>query len=767
MLKLFILLVFAFKIVGLYGNANSPSPLQIWYNEPAEEWVEALPLGNGRQGAMVFGRVDRERIQLNEETVWTKKDEHTDKPNGYKHIDQIRSLLFDEQYEEADSMVRQYLLSDRMPQGTNTYQTLGDLELDFPGLDDYSAYKRQLDLNNAVARISFRADGVNYTREYFSSHPADASIIRLSADQPGQISFSASLSRPGEGENIRLEDDEIIMRQKVDDKDGVRYETRVKIIPSGGSLSSEGETISVKNADSVMLVHVAATDYRGEDPTALCQQYLEKSAGKDYATLKQEHIADYQELFGRVSLDLGTSDAIFFPTDQRLEALRNGASDPALYSLYFQFGRYLLISSSRPGCMPANLQGLWAQSLTPPWNADYHININLQMNYWPAGPTNLFECHRPFLEFIGKLRDNGRETARDLYGADGFVAHHTTDAWHFTTPQGLPQWGMWPMGAAWSATHLWEDFLFTRDTANLRNSGFDVMKEAALFLSDFLVEDPETGLLVSGPSMSPENTFFTPDGNRASVVMGPSMDHQIIHHLFTAVIEAAEVLDEENRFIRKLEEQLDKLTPPEIGSDGRIMEWSEELKEAEPGHRHMSHLYGLYPGSQFTWQETPELMEASRKVIEERLKHGGGHTGWSRAWMVNFFARLKDGQAALNNMRALLTKSTHPNLFDKHPPFQIDGNFGGTAGIAEMLLQSHQPYIELLPALPDKWDSGSVEGLRARGEITVDISWDSGHLSRATITSETDQKVDVRCDGERVALKLKAENPQIIGPSDF
>ncbi|WP_016778395.1 glycoside hydrolase family 95 protein [Anaerophaga thermohalophila] len=749
-------------------HAEEPlSKLTLWYNEPAEQWEEALPIGNGRLGAMIFGSVAQEKLQLNEESIWTKKDEYADKPDGYKHIKKIRRLLFDEQYKEAEKLVRKHLLSQRMPGGTNTYQTLGELTLSFEGHQDFSNYHRELDIEKAVAKVSYHSDGVKYTREYFSSHPANATIIKLSADKPGKISFTAHLNRPGEGEKIRAKDNMLVMHQKVDNQEGVTYETRVRISASGGTTQIDGNTIKIEDADEVILTQVAATNYHGESPINMCRKTLSDLEEKDYKALKTEHISDYQSLFNRVSLDIGSSDACYFPTDERLKALRNGSEDPALFSLYFQFGRYLLISSSRAGTMPANLQGIWAKSLTPPWNADYHLNINSQMNYWPAEVTNLSECHLPYLYFIGELRENGRKTAKKLYGAEGFTAHHGTDAWHYTTAQGHPQWAMWPMGAAWAATHIWKHFEFTRDTAFLDNYGYDVMQEAALFLSDFLVEDPETGMLVSGPSISPENTFITPEGNKAFVVMGPSMDHQIIHHLFGCVIDAAEVLNINSRFIHKIKRQLNQLTPPEIGDDGRILEWATELKEAEPGHRHMSHLYGLFPSDQFSWQETPELMKAAARVIEERLRYGGGHTGWSRAWMVNFYARLKDSNNAYQNMRALLTKSTHPNLFDNHPPFQIDGNFGGTSGMTEMLLQSHQDYIELLPSLPEEWDTGSVTGLKARGGHTVDIFWENGILTKAVITSPVDTKIQMVYNNKSTHINLKKGKPGTIISGDF
>jgi alpha-L-fucosidase 2 len=432
-------------------------------------------------------------------------------------------------------------------------------------------------------------------------------------------------------------------------------------------------------------------------------------------------------------MDLGSSSYRHLPTDERLAMVSAGIDDPGLAALYFNYGRYLLLSSSRlPGNLPANLQGIWNEHLEPPWNSDYHININLQMNYWPAEITNLSECHRHYLNFLGELRENGRETARKTYNSRGFVAHHTTDAWHQTQLFGSPSWGMWPMGAAWSATHIWEHYLFTGNYAYLSDTGYDVMREAALFLSDFLVEHPRTGKLVTGPSISPENRFITPAGDTAAINMGPAMDLQIVWHLFTSVIEASKVLNRDEEFRSLLQEQLGQLAPVEIGSDGRILEWSEEgLEELEPGHRHMSHLYGLYPSPQYNWADSPEYMEASEKVLEHRLKHGGGHTGWSRAWMINFYARLKDAEQAYYHVQKLFEKSTHPNLFDNHPPL-------------EMLIQSHAGYVELLPALPEEWNTGRVRGLMARGGFQVDMEWQDGKVTELRILSKLGKSLRLR-----------------------
>lgn len=731
------------------------SNLKIWLTRPATEWENALPVGNGRLGAMIFGGIEKERIQLNEESVWAGRRLDYHNPQSIEGLKEVRKLIFEGKFAEAETAAQQKIMGNKRNDENHSYQTLGDLILDFGQYRGKGDYRRELDIETAIARVTYEANWTRHTREIFSSAPDQVLVIRLSAERDNDLSFTLKLSRPGNMAKIESKGNDITLSEHTGNGIGVKLFSRLRIMPEGGSMSSGGDSIRIEKANSVVILLTAATDYHGGDPGQISLTQMEAASAKSYEELKRSHIADYQNYFKRVDFNLGSTDAVYFPTDARIDAMKNGYIDPQLIELYYQFGRYLLISSSRPGCLPANLQGIWADGLAPPWSADYHININIQMNYWPAEVTNLSELHMPFLHFINDLRDDGRKSAREVYGCKGIVAHYTTDLWHFTEPTGRIGYGMWPMGINWSCRHLWEHYLYTEDEAWLDTFAYPIMKEASEFSIDWLVKDPKSGKLVSGPSISPENKFLTEDGKKVSMNMGPTMDQMIIRDLFSYTIETSKIIDRDASFRKKLEKSLINLSPAKIGSDGRLMEWTEEFEEAEPGHRHISHLYGLHPGSQITKQKNPEFLEAARKTIDYRLSHGGGHTGWSRAWIINFFARLQDGESAYENILALLRKSTLHNLFDTHPPFQIDGNFGATAGITEMLLQSHADEIHLLPALPSAWKEGYIHGICARGGFDVDMNWENGELKKAIILSKLGNDCRIRYKDKVISIKTE------------
>ena len=762
---------------GTSATSSAPAPpaparperdaLRLWYRAPAATWNDALPIGNGRLGAMVFGGIVEERLQLNEDTVWAGEKRDRVNPGAAEALPEVRRLIAAGHPADAETLADKTMIATtrRLP----PYQTLGDLRIrmaDAEAGDPVTEYRRELDLTSAISRVEYRSDAVRYTREAFASAPDQVIALRLSADQPGHVSFSVTLTRESDATTRAGGPAEIVMEGRAiarspkysdEAKTGVSFTGVAQVVPEGGRVRVDGAAIVVDGANAATVFVAAATSVRERAQLAACRRAIHLASGGLFSQVRERHVADYRRLFDRVALTLGAAPPDL-ATDERLVRVRAGYADPSLEALYFQFGRYLLISSSRPGTMPANLQGLWNESLAPSWESKYTININTEMNYWPAEVTNLSELHLPLFDLLDRARDDGRRVARAMYGAGGFVLHHNTDLWGHAVPVDGARWGIWPMGGAWLSLHLWDHFDFTRDRAFLSSRAYPIMKEAAEFLLDYLTPDA-AGHLVTGPSISPENQYVLPDGTKGTLCMGPYMDTEIAYALFTRVMAAADLLGTDAPFRQRVAAARDRLPALAIGRFGQLQEWLVDYEEAEPGHRHMSHLFALHPGNQITLRGTPELAHAARVSLERRLAAGSGHTGWSRAWIINFWARLEEGGLAHDNLVALLAKSTLPSLLDTHPPFQIDGNFGATAAIAEMLLQSHAGEIALLPALPPAWRDGSVTGLVARGAVEVDISWSGGRGTRVTLRPRLSGDQTIRAPhGQRIVSLMDGQH---------
>ena len=723
---------------------------RIWSKKPAdtgagfdrEGWNEAYPIGNGSVGAMVYGDPVLDVLALNEENIWYGSGGRDRvNPRAKDAYPEVRRLLLEGRIREAQDIVGECMFATEEHQ--RSYSTAENVWFEYEHGGDYGDYERELDIENAVARVSYSADGHKYVRECFVSAPENVLILRHTSSDGGKTSCKIDFSRRTE-ETYKYEktDYGLIISAKTPEG-GCEYRIAAACVNDGGALDATDNIFELSNVDGFTLYIAIRTDLDSgdEDVGEWCSRTVRAALNVGYGEHMRRHTEEYKSYFDRVSLTLDGRDDDDVPTADRLASPDAGLGDVGLARLYFDFGRYLLISSSRPGTKPANLQGIWNKDHRPAWGSKFTININTEMNYWPAEVTNLSECHMPLFEHLKTMLPNGQRVAKEMYGLDGFVAHHNTDIFGDCAPQDYCMSAtIWPLGAAWLCTHIMTHYDFTLDIDFLREY-YPILRESCRFFTGYLFE--HDGKLLSGPSISPENSYRHPSGEVGQMCVGPTMDSMIIRDIFEGCIRAASLLGVEDELTSTLSDMLPKLPKPSIGRYGQIMEWSEDYEETEPGHRHISHLYGLYPSSQFSFTSTPELMRAARVTLERRLSNGGGHTGWSRAWIINMWARLRDGEKAGENVSALLTRSTYTNMLDRHPPFQIDGNFGGAAGIAEMLLQSHDGTITLLPALPKSWATGSFTGLRARGNVTVDAEWQNGNVTRARFTAHSGGRVRV------------------------
>lgn len=740
------------------------SEMTLWYRQPAGSWNEALPCGNGRLGCMVFGIPAHERIQLNEDSLWSGGPTDRINPDSRQAVPVIRQLLREDRVQEAERLAVASLSG--IPDSSRAYQTLGDLYLDFAGVDSIQDYRRALDLNTGIAAVSYISGGTRFQREVFAVMGHDVLVIAVHAEGPSRLTVHCRLDRDGGSRQIGCLGTDTTWYAGVTGEDGIAYCGMLAAGSTDGQVEATDAALTVREASFAVLYFTAATSFRTGDPHGSCLAQLDAARNIGFQHLRRDHIEAFAGQFAGMSLHLGESKD-HIPTDERLAAYRYGASDPQLEALYFAYARYLLFSSSQRGTLPANLQGIWNDQYAPPWGSRFTININLEMNYWPACPCGLAQCEEPLFDLLARMAENGRKTAREMYGCRGFVAHHNTDLYGDTAPQDqyIPA-SYWVMGGAWLCTHIWRHYTYTRDMDFLRGS-YAVLADAVQFFADFLQRDAE-GFLATNPSVSPENTYILPDGTRGCLCIGPTMDNQLLRELLEGFLKASAALDIRDGLVERAERLNAQLHPTAVGRDGRLLEWAVEHTEAEPGHRHISHLYGLYPGRQIS-PDTPELFAAARKTLEARLAHGGGHTGWSRAWIIGLWARLRDGERAYTNLRTLLSESTFSNLMDNHPwgdgaVFQIDGNLGAAAAMVELLADSQEDRLVLLPALPQAWPQGSVTGLRLCGNATMCMDWSGHSLRRAEITANTEFSQVIEYGAARVALHLlKGETARLDG----